>query len=69
MFQLVLCQINSDGFGNTFSDDQPLTDIHESENIYVFETFPLSEVNKTPDEDMIQILLVHVEKFTSSKKR
>ncbi|KAH3860654.1 ubiquitin carboxyl-terminal hydrolase 31-like [Dreissena polymorpha] len=66
--RLVLCQINSDGFGNTFSDDQPLTDIHESENVFVFETFPLSEVNKTPDEDMIQILLVHVEKFTSTKK-
>lgn len=65
----MLAQICDDGFQNTFGDEQPLTDIHESENIYVFETFPFAEVNKTPDSDMIQILLVHVEKITESKKR
>ncbi|KAL4240330.1 Ubiquitin carboxyl-terminal hydrolase 31 [Mactra antiquata] len=65
--RLVLCQISDEGFGNTYGDDQPLSDIHESENIYVFETFPFSEINKTPGSDLIQILLVHVEKPASSK--
>ncbi|XP_052816760.1 ubiquitin carboxyl-terminal hydrolase 31-like [Mya arenaria] len=60
--RLVLCQLSDAGFGNTFGDDQPLTDIHESENVYVFETHPFSDINKTPEGDLIQILLVHVEK-------
>lgn len=65
--RLVLCQVNENGFGNTYGDDQPLSDIHESENIYVFETFPFSEVNKTPGLDLIQIMLVHVEKISATK--
>ncbi|XP_060595230.1 ubiquitin carboxyl-terminal hydrolase 31-like isoform X2 [Ruditapes philippinarum] len=65
--RLVLCQLNEKGFGNTFGDDQPLSDIHESETIYVFETFPFSEVNKTPGSDLIQILIVHIEKFSATK--
>ncbi|WAQ96183.1 UBP31-like protein [Mya arenaria] len=55
--RLVLCQLSDAGFGNTFGDDQPLTDIHESENVYVFETHPFSDINKTPEGDLIQILL------------
>lgn len=68
VLQLVLCQVNENGFGNTYGDDQPLSDIHESENVYMFETFPFSEVNKTPGSDLIQIMLVHVEKTSSTRR-
>ena len=69
LFQLVLCQVGDNGFRNTFGDEQPLSDIHENEIVFAFETHPLSEMNDVNSSyEMIQILLVHIERFSSTKR-
>ncbi|KAK3579493.1 hypothetical protein CHS0354_028312 [Potamilus streckersoni] len=67
--QLILCQIYDDGFRNTYGDEQPICDIHESETVYAFEAFLPDKVNqKSLEYEQIQILLVHVEKMSSPAK-
>lgn len=66
--RLVLCQVGEDGFRNTFGDEQPLSDIHENENVYAFETFPLRDANDADSSyEVIQILLVNIERYSSTK--
>ncbi|XP_013414847.1 ubiquitin carboxyl-terminal hydrolase 31 [Lingula anatina] len=44
--QIVLTEIYFDGFHRTFNDDQPLSDIHESVNLYAIEC-PSAPVDKS----------------------
>ncbi|XP_063445359.1 ubiquitin carboxyl-terminal hydrolase 43-like isoform X2 [Mytilus trossulus] len=56
--QLVLCQIQEDGFKCTFSDDQPISDISESELVCAIETLPLP-VSKSTESPYLQLIVVH----------
>ncbi|CAC5375830.1 USP31 [Mytilus coruscus] len=56
--QLVLCQIQEDGFRCTFSDDQPISDISETEIICAIETLPLP-VSKSTESPYLQLIVVH----------
>ena len=61
--------MGDDGFRNTFGDEQPLSDIHENENVFAFETYPISEINNANSSyEVVQILLVHIEKYSSTKR-
>lgn len=51
LFQLILTEIYYDGFHRTFCDSHPLSELHETDNIYAIETpTPLVEENvENPD--------------------
>ncbi|XP_067672769.1 ubiquitin carboxyl-terminal hydrolase 43-like [Haliotis asinina] len=66
--EIVLCQMSEEGFRTTYGDDQPLSDIPETETVYAFETLPDNDpasASSRYETPFIHILLVHVEKSTS----
>ncbi|KAK7506620.1 hypothetical protein BaRGS_00002095 [Batillaria attramentaria] len=71
--QLVLCHLSKDGFHATYSNEQPLSDVPESNHVYAIEMHPSesepagqSACYETPT---IQILLLHVETDRHSPER
>ncbi len=53
--QLILTEIYYDGFHRTFVDNQPLSELHETDNIYAVETPPplVDEEAENPDAQYI----------------
>ena len=58
-FQLVICQIHEDGFRCTYSDDQPISDISETEMVYALETLPMPALNSRQQSPYLQLIVVH----------
>lgn len=50
--QLILTEIYYDGFHRTFNDSQPLSDLHETDNIYAIEVpQPVPVDDQTSEEE------------------
>lgn len=67
-FQIVLCQIFEDGFKSRYCDDQPLTDISESEPVYAIETLPPPSQDSSSEEfesSYTQLIVVNTERRSS----
>ncbi|XP_033736515.1 ubiquitin carboxyl-terminal hydrolase 43-like [Pecten maximus] len=70
---LVLCQIYDNGFRNPYRDDQPLTDIPESENVYAVEMWcaggsPTGEGHQQFEQSYVSILLIHTQRESNPTK-
>lgn len=66
--QLVLCQIQEDGFRCTFSDDQPISDISETEMVYALETLPMPAPDSVQESPYLQLIVVHTVRQSSPIK-
>ena len=51
--QLILTEVYYDGFHRTFHDNQPLSDLHETDNIYAIET-PAPLVETGPNTQYLE---------------
>ncbi|XP_069124188.1 ubiquitin carboxyl-terminal hydrolase 31-like [Argopecten irradians] len=70
---LVLCQIYDNGFRNPYRDDQPLTDIPESECIYAVEMWcaagsPTGEGQQQFEQSYVTMLLIHTQRESNPTK-
>ena len=66
--QLLLCQIHEDGFRCTFSDDQPVSDISETDMVYALETLPLPATDSRQESPYLQLIVVHTVKESAPTK-
>jgi len=58
LFQLILTEIYLDGFRRTFHDTHPLSDFHDTDNVYAIETPPpMREADQTPSRYMLIVVL------------
>ena len=77
--QLVLCRLQDDGFGVTYSVDQPLSDINENDHIYCLEVVNQNEEDQIAMQSQTGrhefasptavLFVVHVEKVGTSANR
>ncbi|XP_060076528.1 ubiquitin carboxyl-terminal hydrolase 31-like, partial [Ylistrum balloti] len=70
---LVLCQIYDNGFRSYYKDNQPLTDIAESETIYAVEMCcvagsPTGEGQQQFEQSYISVLLIHTQRESNPTK-
>ncbi|CAG5132686.1 unnamed protein product [Candidula unifasciata] len=63
--QLLLVQLKEDGFGSTYSDEEPISDIPENELVYAIETYSedasLQSSLQEFETPTCQLLVVHTE--------
>ena len=76
-------QLREDGFGSTYSNEQPVSDIGEGESLYALEAAFSSETDGATNEEqngdvrgedefdtpMAQVMVVHVEVSPGSNRR
>ncbi|KAK3711001.1 hypothetical protein RRG08_009591 [Elysia crispata] len=80
--KLILVQLREDGFGSTYSNEQPVSDIGEGESLYALEAAFSSETDGATNEEqngdvrgedefdtpMAQVMVVHVEVSPGSNR-
>lgn len=64
VLQLVLTEIYYDGFHRTFSDNQQITELRDTDNIYAIETPPPTQQTAvSPDPKSKDILILALNKL------